>query len=102
MVRPLVCCPQCGGTGQTLLTPLMWETLQAVVNLGEANSEMVMQETKWDGGQAAICNRLSHLMRLGLVERRKRRKHWMYRMVERPNDQSSATPGQETRTAKRN
>jgi hypothetical protein len=85
MVRPMVCCSQCGGTGQTLLSPLMWKTLQAVRMLKEANAETVMRETKWDGGHAAICNRLSHLMRLGLVERRGHRRNWMYRVVNRPN-----------------
>ena len=71
VVKPLVVCHHCKGTGKIHLTNDMQLTLDAVKFLGTATAVEVGTAVLWSGEPTAINNRLAYLEAHGLVTRKR-------------------------------
>ena len=72
-------CTRCNGTGKTPLSDEMQTLYQAFTARNELNANQAALLIEWKGHPTAINNRLEHLRELGLLQRRKSSKNWIYR-----------------------
>lgn len=72
-------CSRCGGTGKTPLSDEMLTVYEAFTGAKEYDAIALVKHLKWQGHPTAINNRLEHLRSIGLLERRKSSKTWIYR-----------------------
>ncbi len=75
---PLIQCHHCHGTGEVPLSDDMLATLNAVRFLKEATAPQVASRLKWKGEPTAINNRLTDLMALGFLKRRRQSRFFLY------------------------
>lgn len=71
VVKPLVVCGHCKGTGKIHLSTDMQLTLDAVKFLGTSTAVEVGTAVLWSGNPTAINNRLTDLEAHGLVKRKR-------------------------------
>lgn len=81
LARPRVKCPHCEGAGEVPLIEIEWRTLQALGKLGRATAEAVRAELPDEVSVNAYNNRLSRLLRAGLVVRIRTGKYWLYEVA---------------------
>lgn len=76
---PDITCRSCGGTGAERLPLVLWD----VLNLWDLGGEWAAPEVAavLDMTPTAANNRLESLRELGFVDRFKRGKRWIYRLV---------------------
>jgi hypothetical protein len=73
-------CPRCAGSGRVELAQVLREALDAVTTIKDATAPKVRQklDPKHKLHVTAFNNRLEDLWRLGLVERKKNGREWIY------------------------
>jgi len=81
MKRPLVICEHCGGKGKHHLDIALWECLWLVSRASNGLSTLEIHKAVLKSneiGPTAINNRMTNLLKLGLVMRRKRGKEYVW------------------------
>lgn len=81
LTRPMVECECCCGSGKAPLSETLWSTLRVVVGLGKATAAQIAGLSPDRVAHTAMNNRLEHLRDLGLVERQKSGREWLYYSV---------------------
>ncbi len=75
-------CPTCAGTGKTTMGDELHETLVAVRSMRSATSmqllEQLQRQDRTHIGLTACNNRLEELRTLGLLQRHKQGRCWVY------------------------
>ena len=77
---PIIVCPKCHGAGLVELSDDMNSTLTAVRKMRQATAQDVKRSLDKENmfHPTAFNNRLTHLMSLGLVVRKKQSRRWVY------------------------
>lgn len=91
MKRPSIKCPECAGAGTIPLPPHLEQTLADLGKLTKPAEYLAVRGLTVN----AISNRLSDLLRLGLVTRHKEGRQWFYRAV-KPKAAGSAESAAES------
>lgn len=83
MKRHIIDCPKCDGSGRVGLDPVFVQTLNVLKSLKSATASEVYQNSPdKEFTVHTVANvRLEFLRNLGLVERTKRGKFWVYSVV---------------------
>jgi hypothetical protein len=77
---PKICCPKCNGSGHVDLYPDLLETLKLVRTLKLPTASAIKPRlTNQQMSVTAVNNRLEDLRKLGLVDRTRQGRQWVYK-----------------------